>query len=251
MPLSLSGDQGAICYFWDEGVEPKRLAGKLIHNDASTLLGDYKLKSNHLRLDDMQLQGPDLSSDGENTYLWLAPSFDFHFITDQQAAGLGVIHLVQSRRFAVLEDGTEYPLLETDDNTVLYLTADDDEVVKPVITLQDKGLNQSYNYGCTVSQMIPDEIAGQAVTSLTVLEQYTSYFMQHPLPQGERASIWLPVYAPISWGWSIRVARRFDGDWSIQRRKLILPTCGHEGTQLPLWKNNSRACAHAVMEGAL
>jgi hypothetical protein len=238
--LGEPGEAGTRCYFWDESVAVGRFDGRVVMGNMAIALNGHAVKSNHLQMQATQLQGPELITEGEETSLCLTPSFDCHFVTDQQAASLGVIHLLESQRIALLDDGRQYYLLETGDKPVLYLETEDDEAVKPIITRQESGMKQAYHYQCTVSQAIPDEIDGQAVISVTVLERYSSYFMQRPL-LAEETSIWVPVYAPISWGWSMRIGRRYDGVWAMQRRKLVLPTTGHDGLQLPVWRSNSLA----------
>lgn len=47
---------------------------------------------------------------------------------------------------------------------------------------------------------------------------------------------------PVTWGWSICVAKNGADEWAIVRRKLMLPTVGHEGLQLPHWHNQLIAC---------
>jgi len=249
LPIVPANDNVATCYLWDEGVELGRLTATLNGSGSTLPFNKHRIRSNRLLLNNSQLLGPALIEDGENTTLSMTAAFNCSFISDAQAATLGMIHLVQSRRFALLEDGSEFSLQQTPDDTpVLYLANADEAVVKPVVALQAQRVTESYDHHMTISQEIPAAINGVAVASLTVLEQFTSYFMQHPALPRKRATIWVPLYAPISWGWSIRVARRFDGDWAIQRRKLILPTTGHEGLQLPVWHSNTLAYRQSLPE---
>ena len=73
---------------------------------------------------------------------------------------------------------------------------------------------------------------------MTILEQYQTYFLQRELPFSQD-NIWTPTCAPVSWGWSIRIARRHDGEWGIARQKLLMPALDHNGLALPAWEGNS------------
>jgi hypothetical protein len=240
------------CYFWDTDIHLSELRCGIKDSAKDKLLSSTEcaLGTNRLVLNKVELTGPEIKINHEKAALILSPRFNLTFSTDCYAAQLGVINLVQATRFIMLDNGDKINLLDTGDEEtpVLYLeNPQDDQVIKYIAEPQDLGVTQQHTFGCDVSQLIPDEVVGSTVATVTVLEQYWSYFMQRALPLDVPDSIWTPVYAPVSWGWSIRVGRRTDGEWGILRRKLILPTVGHEGFQLPTWTNNSVACS-ALLE---
>jgi len=201
---------------------------------------DCSVKGNHCVILASEVEGPELITSGETTRLQLSASWQLQWDTASYSAELGVITLQESQRFITLENGEQVTVTDSReaDAPVLYLQGSDDrEIVKP-IAVQQQGVKQQHGYSVTVSQHLPKSQDGHGVESVTVLEQYRSYFMQRPSDSKAR-TIWAPLVAPISWGWSIRVRRRHDGEWAIARRKLMMPTVGHEGLELPLWQNNS------------
>ncbi len=250
IPITSETSTGKLfeCFFWDADIDFTQLQCSLV-DDIKNLhlpLQDCKLSTNRLVLKRAELKGPELTGDNGETSLSLSPRFDFTFSTDSFAAQLGVIHLVQSTRFITLEKRKEIHLVDTSNESapVLYLeNPRDEQAIKFVVTQSEAGITREHNFTTTISQPIPDEVDGETVASVTVLEQYHSYFMQCAIPPDDRYNIWIPIYAPIAWGWSIRVGRRTDGDWGILRRKLILPTTGHDGLLLPTWSNNTIACS--------
>jgi hypothetical protein len=242
------------CYFWDTGIDLSGLDGDLrsSHNEKLLPLNECQLKTSRLILTSAMMHGPELKTNkeldtnNEVTTLRLSPRFDFTFSTDAYAAQLGVIHLVQANRFIKLEDNREIVLLDTgiEDIPVLYLENSlDDQPVKLLSGQQEPSVTREHTCDFTISQPIPEKIDGARVATVTVLEQYCSYFMHKMHSNNVDESIWTPVYAPITWGWSIRVGRRTDGEWGILRRKLILPTTGNDGWQLPTWSNNTLNCS--------
>lgn len=247
-------NQANACYFWDTGIDLSGLDSDLRLNNNEKLLplSECQLKTSRLILNSATMQGPELktnkesSTNNEVTTLSLSPRFDFIFSTDAYAAQLGVIHLVQANRFIKLEDNREIVLLDTgiEDIPVLYLeNSQDDQPVKLLSGQQEPSVTREHTCVFTISQPIPEKIDGARVATVTVLEQYCSYFMHKMHSNIVDESIWTPVYAPITWGWSIRVGRRTDGEWGILRRKLILPTTGNDGWQLPIWSKNTLNCS--------
>lgn len=239
------------CYFWDASVDLSRLEDDLIVGAKDQIkplnrpLKKSRIKANRLVQNLATLNGPQLSVHNEVTMLSLSPRFDFTFSTDDYAAQIGVINLVQSNRFIRLENNNEINLLDTsvEDTPVLYLeNPQDDQPIKYVSAQQKLGVTSEHSFDFTISQAIPDSVGDEKVETVTVLEQYCSYFMQRAVLNGDQ-SIWTPVYAPITWGWSIRVGRRTDGEWGILRRKLILPTTGNDGLHLPEWRSNTLNCS--------
>jgi hypothetical protein len=246
----ITGSDLTECIFWDADVDLSQLGCDELRvaSGQPLPLAGCELKSNRLVLKSAALDGPEVIGDGGETMLTLSPRFDFIFSTDCGAAQLGVINLVSSNRFITLESGDEIGLLKSGDEAApaLYLEGPlDQQPVKLLCDRQEAGVTQTQSFCMEISQLIPDVVGSESVASVTVLEHYCSYFMQRSLPLDDHP-VWTPVYAPISWGWSIRVARRYDGEWSIVRRKLMLPTTGHEGLQLPLWHSNSVACSMSL-----
>lgn len=195
---------------------------------------------NEFQLESVTLNRPSVERVGGAYYLVMQPEFQVSFSTATHSARLGEIRLVESERFFTLDNGESLTITDTQEMgaPVLYLQhRDDTAVVRQETDLQLQGTDREYFFGESVSQKIPDYINNVAVTSVTVLERFTSYFMQQVLSTPDQ-SIWVPVCAPISWGWSIRVGRRFDQEWDILRRKLMLPTVGHDGWEMPSWRSN-------------
>jgi hypothetical protein len=211
-------------------------------------ISDCSVSGNHCNILASAVEGPELITDGEATRLQMSTSWQLQWDSATYSAELGVITLQQSERFITLENGEQVTVTDSREAgaPVLYLQGSDDrEIVKP-IAVQQQGVKQQHSYSVTVSQQIPESLDGQVVESVTVMEQYRSYFMQRPTTSKAR-TIWAPLVAPVSWGWSIRVGRRYDGKWAILRRKLMLPTVGHEGLELPLWQNNSLAFSNQAL----
>ena len=179
-------------------------------------------------------------------WLSIVPRFTFSYQTAAYAAQLGEIRLVSSTRFITNVDGSRHDLLNTDAfaDPVLYRErddgwGDDSAVVRQITSWQSVNTGAEYCFDYRISQYLPVRWLGCDVQSVTVLEQYTSYFMQRPLAAA--ATVWVPAYAPISWGWSLRVEPE-EGEWVITRRKLIRPTVGHDGWQLPQWRASTLDC---------
>jgi len=235
------------CFFWDTDIHLSQLQCSIKHDATGQVvpMEDCVLRTNRMVVNKAELVGPAITVRDDLTSLTLTPRFDLTFSADSYAAQLGVVNLVQATRFITLRNSEEITVLNTgDDGTpVLYLeNPQDNQAIKQVAEQQKSGETQ-HTFTCEISQQIPNEVAGEAVATVTVLEQYWSYFMQRALSPEDQHSIWTPAYAPISWGWSIRVGRRTDGEWGILRRKLILPTTGHDGFQLPVWTDNSVNCS--------
>lgn len=246
--LSLSAPDIESLYLWDADIDLKS-AGLSIANDDNnedTLAANSRIKSNYIEITHHALDGPQLTSNNGETCLMLSMAVDFTFTTANYAAQLAVIHLVEATRFIKLKNGNSISLLDTEDeDPVLYLeTPLDDQALKLIGSAQDIGDKNHYHYQHTIQQPIPDQFTGQEVESVTVLEQYRSYFMQRATPFDENENIWTPIYAPILWGWSIRVGRRVDDEWGILKRKLIIPIPGNDGLQLPEWETNTIDCSN-------
>lgn len=233
----------AMIRFWDSDLAPSILSPWApTDRNHRPLPLDSGLKSNTLLLSGSELEGPALDQEQR---LWMAANFDLNFSTLCDAAQLGVLTLVESQRFLDLEGGERVPLLDTGaqagEPPVLYIDPQAPALVSPVEAVQPRGESRDYRLSTRVSQPVIRSWQGRAVASVTVLEQYFSYFMQQPDNADGEPQCWLPLHPPVAWGWSIRLGRRVDGEWDILRRKVIRPTIGHEGVHLPVWENNTIA----------
>lgn len=236
----LLGEKDA--FLWDSSGEigQKNIAlvnnkGAEIYIDANTPIG-----SNYFVLMHSTLTTPEIFDDEEVPRLSFQVEFDFAYSAEAMSARLGILNLVEKQCFVTLENGQRRMLQSSgDEEKILFVN--NDELVYPVNTLMDlshKDKLVQKKHMETISHDIPSQIDGINVETLTVLEQYQSFFMQRELPFSME-NIWTPVCAPISWGWSMRVAKRPDGVWRIYRQKLLMPTVGHDGLEMPVWEGNN------------
>lgn len=100
------------------------------------------------------------------------------------------------------------------------------------------GQSRDYHFDYRIHQVLRRDLLDVDVRSITVLEQYHSYFMQRAVASDAKQSLWVPAYAPISWGWSLRVEPEAD-DWVITRRKMIPPVVGSDGWVMPEWQGTT------------
>lgn len=190
------------------------------------------------------LEGPEIFAGVDGEWLTILPAFTVSYRTGAFAAALGEIRLVESKRFLTLENGEQVSLLDThgQDGPVLFLEGDGDHtIVRQQTPWQPLNKVEEYRFDYRISQPLMDQCGGKAVSSITVLEQYTSFFMQRPRTLRANDAIWVPACAPVTWGWSMRVEPA-EGIWRISRRKLMLPTVGHEGWRMPEWRANTVMC---------
>jgi hypothetical protein len=151
------------------------------------------------------------------------------------SARLGVIHLVESHCFAILKNGEQRILRDSgEEQSMLHRHDLQDDVVTPVLDADQHAAAIARTFKQTIAHTIPEHIDGLEVDTMTILEQYTSYFMHRETPFSD-TNIWIPVCPPVDWGWSIRIARRYDNDLGIARRKLFMPTVEHDGLEMPGW----------------
>jgi len=201
---------------------------------------------NRLTLLDAHLEAPQVRLINNQPVLTIAPRFELEWYTGAHASQLGLVQLVESSRSALIENGETQMLLDTqvaNSEPVLYLCdTSDNQPVKPVCVFQEQDKKIRFEFSTPISQTIPSEIDGEPVQSVSVLEKYTLYFMEHANPKKPEEHIWVPAYLPIIWGWSIRVQQRYDGFWDIFRKKLIMPTSSTEVLALPQWRSNSLRC---------
>jgi hypothetical protein len=229
------------CFLWDIDDELTSEELQLISVEGETipLAPNTNAISSRFVLSHSTLSEPQIIDQESTPQLTTTASFQFIVSTSMQAVRLGLLSLVETQRFAQLSNGKRHSLLDSNERPVLYLT--DTMTTHDVITpILDTGAGKDsiqHDFDIKLAQAIPARLAGSDIETLTVLEQYTSFFMQRELPSGQD-NIWTPVCAPISWGWSMRVAKRQDGDWCIVRQKLLMPTVGHNGLEMPVWEGN-------------
>lgn len=197
--------------------------------------------NNRFVITNTRLTKPAIHTIDDNQQLAIQAEFGYAFTADQMDARLGILSLVESNCYLVLENDQQYNLLNTNEQAVLFLPGDDKtNAILPILDATKSNTTLSQNKQINVAHTIPEQLNGIAVQSLTILEQYQTFFMQRELPFTSE-NIWTPLSAPISWGWSMRIARRYDGEWGIARQKLLMPSTGHNGMEMPTWENNSLA----------
>lgn len=240
-------DGSAHVYFYDTEARLQGFPWHLSNNNGpSNNVEKYQVQGNVFNLLATEMTGPEIIENGQQTLLSMQPVFHLHYDTVAYAAQLGVVHLVQSQRLITLENGAQHWMLDTQE-PVLYLH--EKSAIEPVIHIgsgQKKSQSQNHDYHFSLEQTIPEQLDGEAVESVTVLEQYQSYFMQRECSNQTTPVIWTPLLARVTWGWSIRVGRRADGEWAILRRKIIRPTVGNDGLELPQWQSNHLACTRDI-----
>jgi hypothetical protein len=205
-----------------------------------------RLVGNRLQIAAAALDGPFLVAGTDGLMLQLTAEFELDWHTEEQSAALGGVETVQSRRSVHFEDGGTQVLIDTAaiEGPVRYAhPGGGDNAINSICAFQQLGRQGRHLYRVPLKQAIPEQIGGRVVSDITVLEQYTSHFLQCEDPTAPERCIWVPLISPMTWGWSIRVARRTDGEWGILRRKLVMPTCQDEGMVLPVWKTDTAACS--------
>ncbi|MDD5275125.1 MAG: hypothetical protein PHR16_03465 [Methylovulum sp.] len=241
-PVDLT-KQPAQCFVWDAGLLSPSVSACLQANSGQP----PSFGQNRLNLHDAGLDGPEVRMQNDQPVLRISPRFDLEWATDAFPSQLGWVQVVESSRTVQFEDGESLVLLDTElagSGPVLYLDgASDNLAVKPVCAFQQQGEKRRFGFTCEVTQIIPTGSDNKTVTSVSILEKYTCYFMQNAAPDDPEQHIWVPVHLPIVWAWSIRVQQRYDGVWDIFRKKLILPTTSTEAPALPHWQSNSVQCA--------
>ena len=242
MPRQYNGpsDYG---YLWDSD-SLSALSGLSLmtaEGEQVTLNANTPVASNRFVLSHTTLTKPEIHNQGNKLQLVLRAGFDFVYTADTMDACVGVLHLVESHCCVVLKNGEKHALLDSgDEQKMLCLKQPDpQDVVNPVVEVSKShdALRQSHTE--SVNHTIPEQVDGIEMETMTVLEQYQSFFLHREQPFNEE-NIWTPVCAPISWGWSIRIARRHDDEWGIARQKLLLPTVGQNGMEMPVWAGNTR-----------
>lgn len=237
---------------WDpDAVLPGDLRVEL--NGQPVSASRLRLLRNPCLLKNWKMEGPALVPSEKGLCLSMTPRFDVHYHTEGYSGQLAELRMVESQRFVELESGRIHWLQDTREAElpVLISARSDAPLELPKATgeasafvqctaAQPAGTTEDYEFCTPVSQRIPDELSGEKVKTVTVLEQYTSFILQRSCEPGSgqsasRENLWVPALAPLSWGWSIRVGKVGFDEWSIVRRKVFLPTPGNDGLQLPRW----------------
>ncbi len=231
-----------LCFVWDvdgelTSEEPVLCSAE---GEAFTLTPTTKILTSHFVFSHSALCEPKIIHPETGPQLTTTANFDFVFNTTLQAVHLGLLSLVETQCFAQLKNGERFTLRESGEgNPVLYLTDSigPHDVITSILEINGSADSLQHSHRITLTQPIPDQLEGSEVETLTVLEQYTTFFMQRELPFSQE-NIWTPLCPPVTWGWSMRVAKRHDGDWCIVRQKLLTPTVGHNGLEMPVWEGN-------------
>lgn len=236
LPVDLHGLCGGFtCTPEHGGALPLHITG----NDITAYIWDADclphISANRFAITHTSLDKPQITEQNGMHQISIVAGFDFVYTADQLPARLGIINLVESHCFASLKNGEQYSLRDSgEDQRMLHTQDTHSDGVTPILDTDCKSTPVAQHYVQTITHAIPEQIDGLDVDTMTILEQYTSYFMQRETPFSD-SNIWTPVCAPIAWGWSIRIARRYDGDLGIARRKLFMPTVEHNGLAMPAW----------------
>ena len=237
------GSSGQVI-IWDSGINcADLLSDKKLRLGATALTPDtFTLADNCLRICASSILGPELIQVEDLTRLRMQPIIDLDYQADYFPAQVAELRVVASQRFLALHNGQTQVLTQTDETlgpalvlSPLLRQENDAELLTQLFAPVLLHGRQQLRADTPVFQTIIAEYNGEAVASVTVLEQYTSYFLQR-YNDTQRLGCWVPALPPVTWGWSIRVAKNGADEWAIVRRKLMLPTVGHEGLQLPYWQ---------------
>jgi len=229
-------------YLWDidEELDTDKFSFSTTEGEAIALPPMANVLTSHFVISHCTLREPQIIDHESTPQLTATAGFEFVFSTQLPAVRLGMLSLVESQCFAQLKNGERHILRDNDNEQPrLYLPAAGNQYAVPCPILDaESGMAPSQDQlEIRLAWSLPQHLDGQETETLTVQEQYTSFFMQRELPFSQD-NIWTPVCAPISWGWSMRVAKRSDGDWCIVRQKLLTPAVGHNGLVMPEWEGN-------------
>lgn len=241
LPASASPQQHQY-YLWDidEELDTDNFSFSTAEGETIALPAMANVLTSHFVISHCTLHEPQIIDHEASPQLTTTASFEFVFSTKLPAARLGVLSLVESQCFAQLKNGERHILRDNENEQArLYLpdAGSQAEVPSPILAANCGMAPIQDQHEIRLAWPIPQSLNGQEIETLTVQEQYTSFFMQRELPFSQD-NIWTPVCAPISWGWSMRVAKRSDGDWCIVRQKLLTPAVGHNGLVMPEWEGN-------------
>lgn len=183
---------------------------------------------NFFQLTNSRVQMPAI----DGSTLGFHTELDFLFESRHFTASIGIIHLRQTQHFLLLEDGDKIELSDPQARTP-YLASDQQLSAVHLLVAQASREATNYHRSFPVRYTLQQEHQGKRVETITLMQQYTSYFMQRAVPFTQD-NIWVPLCTPINWGWSMRVGRRKDL-WVIMRQKLLPPLLDADGIQMPSW----------------
>lgn len=241
LPAPASPQQNQY-YIWDidEELDTDKVSFTTAEGESISLPAMANVLTSHFVISQCTLREPQIIDNEAAAKLTTTASFEFVFSTKLPAVRLGILSLIESQCFAQLKNGERHILRDNENEQArLYLpdAGTQDEIASPILDA-DNGMDPIQGkHEIRLAWPIPQHLDDQEIETLTVQEQYTSFFMQRELPFAQD-NIWTPVCAPISWGWSMRVAQRSDGDWCIVRQKLLTPAVGHNGLVMPEWEGN-------------
>ncbi len=238
-PASAKSDSTNHCYFWHSYVTESELTSLHLRHGQQKRFDEQRLKANRAILQSSRLIGPNIVYLDDKATLNVTPEFIIHFNTAAGAAQLAEIRLIDSSRFITLTSGKTIPVICTDPaaGQALFLDELQTGPLKLQNFIQPAKTNETYLIRNSVNQHLPNEFQGEKVECVTVLEHFTSFFMQRLV--GSENSIWTPVMEPVSWGWSIRAEHEND-QWQLTKKKIMKPTSHHDGLKLPEWKTHVR-----------
>lgn len=235
-------------FIWDTECELE--PGDIEITDANEQQIAYKseeqLKTNRFTLNNNAMNQPEIIREDSLQQLTSRVDFNFVYTPDQFAASVGMMTLVNSKCFLTLKNGETRNLIDSGDESVLYL--DDNhpaDIITPILETAKSRQAIEQRYSLSLNIKLNNTTHGSDYETLSIFEQYTSYIMQRETPFSEN-NIWTPACAPISWGWSMRTGFRQDGEACIIRQKLLPPTLSHEGHEMPCWQNNNLALLETV-----
>ncbi len=236
-------------YVWDPELRfPVAVTNLLQEGQCFEQLQQRPVQSNYCQLHQVLLTDPVIEERQNAQALTIDFNLAFAYEAAHYSAELGMVTLVESRRYLTLDDQSQVIIIDTQssEQPVVYLQAQQDEQpIKPIGQPLRQAHPQPGHVQLRFAQTIPEIWAGRGVAELTVLEEYHHYLLQRPIAT-PHTTIWVPALEPISWGWSMRAGRRRDQSWCILRRKLIQPFLRPDGLDFPLWSDSVKSFCQPV-----
>ncbi|MEJ2141972.1 MAG: hypothetical protein P8Y24_06395 [Gammaproteobacteria bacterium] len=226
------------CFFWDTDCDYP--AGAILRDDKGTAIvpvHDLQFTSNALTLSGVGLGTPQLN-EAKNTFT-LQASIDLVYQAKAYPASLAILNLVESNRFSILANGDKVEHVCCEEEKPVLLLNEQGKLLTAILETPQSTETLTQNYTETIDIAMHETLGGIDVETMTVLEKYTSFFMHRQSPFSDD-NIWIPVSPPITWGWSLRFSKRHDGVWCVVRQKLLKPTIGHNGMEMPEWQDHTR-----------
>jgi len=154
-----------------------------------TLASPNSIVTSHFDLSHSAISEPKIIHPESGPQLTTSVNFDFVFSTCLPAVQLGLLSLVETECFALLGNGECYSLRNSGEGCrVLYLAdgGESDRIFTPLLEANQDAGSRQHNHRLSLIQDIPEQLEGSEVVTLTVLEHYTSYFMQRELPFNQK-----------------------------------------------------------------